>query len=90
MQQINQNPENEINPITSYGINLTDLAKNGEIDPVIGREDEIQDVGMFLTLDLPWAGPVAVCRANDMNIYAFANSCKHRGAMILQEKHEYA
>ena len=44
MQQINQNPENEINPITNYGINLTDLAKNGEIDPVIGREDEIRRI----------------------------------------------
>ena len=54
---------------------------------LIGREDEIPDVGMFLTLDLPWAGPVAVCRANDMKIYAFANTCKHRGAMVLQEKH---
>ena len=49
MQQINQNPENEINPITSYGINLTDLAKNGEIDPVIGREDEIRRIIQILS-----------------------------------------
>ena len=51
------------------------------------QEDEIQDVGTFLTLDLPWAGlSLFVVRAQ--KIYAFANSCKHRGAVILQEKHE--
>tara|TARA_Y100001970_G_C14244445_1_gene867073 strand:+ start:1281 stop:3344 length:2064 start_codon:yes stop_codon:yes gene_type:complete len=49
LQQINQNPENEINPITNYGINLTDLAKNGEIDPVIGREDEIRRIIQILS-----------------------------------------
>ena len=53
---------------------------------IIGREDEIPEPGMFLTLDLPWAGPIAVCRANDMKLYAFANSCKHRGAKVLQDK----
>jgi ATP-dependent Clp protease ATP-binding subunit ClpB len=28
-------------PLEKYTINLTDLAKDGKIDPVIGREDEI-------------------------------------------------
>lgn len=29
------------NPLDKYTINLTALAKDGKIDPVIGREDEI-------------------------------------------------
>ena len=40
-QQINTNPETGINPLEKYGINLTGLSKEGKIDPVIGREDEI-------------------------------------------------
>tara|TARA_B100001250_G_scaffold407336_1_gene427907 strand:- start:296 stop:2389 length:2094 start_codon:yes stop_codon:yes gene_type:complete len=41
MNQINnQNPENGIDPIEKYGIDLTKLAQSGKIDPVIGREDE--------------------------------------------------
>ena len=36
----NQNPEQNINPLEEYGINLTHLAAKGKIDPVIGREDE--------------------------------------------------
>jgi ATP-dependent Clp protease ATP-binding subunit ClpA len=28
-------------PIEKYTINLTEMAKQGKIDPVIGREDEI-------------------------------------------------
>lgn len=29
------------NPLEKYTINLTEMAKQGKIDPVIGREDEI-------------------------------------------------
>ena len=43
------NPENGINPLEAYGINLTDLAKNGKIDPVIGREDEIRRIVQILS-----------------------------------------
>ena len=38
----NANPEQNINPLEEYGINLTHLAAKGKIDPVIGREDEIR------------------------------------------------
>jgi len=43
-QQETQNPENNKDPIKNYGINLTELSKGGEIDPVIGREEEIRRI----------------------------------------------
>ena len=53
---------------------------------LVGREDEVAEPGMFLSLDLEFAGPIAICRGNDMQLHAFANSCRHRGAKILQNK----
>ena len=43
-QQQTQNPDSGINPLKEYGLSLTDLAKAGKIDPVIGREDEIRRI----------------------------------------------
>ena len=43
-QQQPQNQDSSIDPIKEYGLNLTDLAKAGKIDPVIGREDEIRRI----------------------------------------------
>ena len=48
-QQMNPNPEAGINPLEKYGINLTDLSKEGKIDPVIGREDEIRRIVQILS-----------------------------------------
>lgn len=36
------NPEDMTDVLTKYGRNLTDLAKEGKLDPVIGRDDEIR------------------------------------------------
>ncbi|HIN01817.1 MAG TPA: AAA family ATPase, partial [Candidatus Marinimicrobia bacterium] len=44
-----QNPETGINPLEEYGISLTNLAKDGKIDPVIGREDEIRRIVQILS-----------------------------------------
>ncbi len=44
-----QNPETDNNPLEEYGINLTNLAKEGKIDPVIGREDEIRRIIQILS-----------------------------------------
>ena len=44
-----QNPETGINPLEEYGINLSHLAKDGKIDPVIGREDEIRRIVQILS-----------------------------------------
>ena len=51
MQQGQQQllPEANIDAIDSYGINLTDLAKQGKIDPVIGRENEIRRIVQILS-----------------------------------------
>ena len=37
-----QNPEGKYEALTKYGRNLTDLAREGKLDPVIGRDDEIR------------------------------------------------
>lgn len=36
------NPEDTTDVLIKYGRNLTDLAKEGKLDPVIGRDDEIR------------------------------------------------
>ena len=46
-QQIN--PEEGVNALETYGHNLTQLAKEGKIDPVIGREDEIRRIVQILS-----------------------------------------
>ncbi len=48
-QQMNPNPEDGVNPLEKYGINLTELSKEGKIDPVIGREDEIRRIVQILS-----------------------------------------
>ncbi len=49
MNQINQNPENGIDPLEKYGMNLTKLSEEGKIDPVIGREVEIRRIIQILS-----------------------------------------
>lgn len=39
-----ENPEDKMNALDKYTINLTELARNGKLDPVIGRDDEIRRV----------------------------------------------
>ncbi|MFC1609989.1 ATP-dependent chaperone ClpB [Myxococcota bacterium] len=39
-----QNPENRYQALARYGRDLTDLARRGKLDPVIGRDDEIRRV----------------------------------------------
>ncbi|EHJ51878.1 ATP-dependent Clp protease ATP-binding subunit [Streptococcus macacae] len=39
-----QNPQQPNGLLEEFGINLTDIARKGEIDPVIGRDDEIKRV----------------------------------------------
>ena len=46
----NQNYQNENeNVLEKYGRNLVELAKNGKIDPVIGRDVEIRNVIRILS-----------------------------------------
>ena len=39
---IDQNPECKYESLEKYGVNLTDSAREGKLDPVIGRDDEIR------------------------------------------------
>jgi len=49
-QQItDQDPEGKYQAIEKYSRNLTDLARRGKIDPVIGRDDEIRRVMHILS-----------------------------------------
>ncbi|BAW95559.1 endopeptidase Clp ATP-binding chain B1 [[Synechococcus] sp. NIES-970] len=42
-QKVNdQNPEGKYESLEKYGRDLTDLARHGKLDPVIGRDDEIR------------------------------------------------
>ncbi len=40
----NQNPENTYDALRKYGTDLVEAAKNGKLDPVIGRDQEIRRV----------------------------------------------
>ncbi len=39
-----QNPENQYQALERFGLDLTERARSGELDPVIGRDDEIRRV----------------------------------------------
>ncbi|MEN8258589.1 MAG: ATP-dependent chaperone ClpB [Thermodesulfobacteriota bacterium] len=44
-----QNPEEKYQALEKYSTNLTDLARRGKLDPVIGRDDEVRRVVQVLS-----------------------------------------
>ncbi|MDB9315351.1 ATP-dependent chaperone ClpB [Spirulina sp. CS-785/01] len=44
-----QNPEGKYDALEKYGRDLTDLARSGKLDPVIGRDDEIRRTVQILS-----------------------------------------
>jgi len=44
-----QNPESTQNVLSKYGQNFTELAREGQLDPVVGRDDEIRRVMQVLS-----------------------------------------
>ncbi|PID57632.1 ATP-dependent chaperone ClpB [candidate division KSB3 bacterium] len=44
-----QNPEDKYQALTKFGRDLTDLARQGKLDPVIGRDEEIRRVMQVLS-----------------------------------------
>ena len=46
---VDQNPEDKYQALKRYGQNLTDLARQGKIDPVIGRDEEIRRILQVLS-----------------------------------------
>ncbi|HEY9706014.1 MAG TPA: Clp protease N-terminal domain-containing protein, partial [Allocoleopsis sp.] len=45
----NQNPESRYESLEKYGVDLTESAKSGKLDPVIGRDEEIRRVVQVLS-----------------------------------------
>src|SRR5467141_2908322 len=48
-QVTDQNPEEKYQALAKYGRDLTDLARKGKLDPVIGRDEEIRRVIQVLS-----------------------------------------
>ncbi|PZO45305.1 MAG: ATP-dependent chaperone ClpB [Shackletoniella antarctica] len=46
---VDQNPEQQYDALEKYGIDLTQMARDGKLDPVIGRDDEIRRVIQVLS-----------------------------------------
>jgi choline monooxygenase len=51
----------------------------------VGHVSEYEKAGSYRLIDLPFA-PVIVVRGTDGELRAFLNSCRHRGAAVLQEQ----
>ncbi|MDF2574069.1 MAG: family ATPase, partial [Agromyces sp.] len=49
MQGAPNSQEEQQSALEQFGVNLTDLAKAGKLDPVIGRDAEIRRVSQVLT-----------------------------------------
>lgn len=49
MQMSYQPPEDQGNPLEKYTVNITDKARAGKLDPVIGRDEEIRRVIQILS-----------------------------------------
>jgi ATP-dependent Clp protease ATP-binding subunit ClpB len=47
--KVNQNQEEQKSALELYGVNLTEIAKSGKLDPVIGRDAEIRRVSQVLS-----------------------------------------
>ena len=46
---VDQNPESQYQALEKFGIDLTQLARDGKLDPVIGRDEEIRRVIQVLS-----------------------------------------
>jgi len=49
MRVTDPNPEDKYNATEQYGLDLTELARRGKLDPVIGRDEEIRRVVQVLS-----------------------------------------
>ena len=49
MNNQNMQQEDQQSALEKYGVNLTEVAKAGKLDPVIGRDAEIRRVSQVLS-----------------------------------------
>jgi len=89
-----QPPEDNINPLEKYTINLTQKAKAGKLDPVIGRDEEIRRLIQILSrriknnpvlLGDPGVGKTAIVEGLAQRIIAgdVPDTLKHKEILAL-------
>lgn len=86
--------ENQGNPLEQYTVNLTDLAKKGKLDPIIGRDKEVRRLVQILSrrtknnpvlLGDPGVGKTAIIEGLAQRIIAgdVPNTLKHKQLLSL-------
>ena len=84
-----QNPEETYDVLKKYGQDLTELARQNKLDPVIGRDTEIRNVIRILSrktknnpvlIGEPGVGKTAIAEGLALRISAWRCSRKLKGA----------
>lgn len=90
-----RNPESKIKVLEKYGVNLTQLAQEGKLDPVIGRDEEVRRVMQVLSrrtknnpvlIGDPGVGKTAIAEGLAQRIVSedVPHSLKHKDLVSLQ------
>jgi ATP-dependent Clp protease ATP-binding subunit ClpA len=90
---VDQDPEGKYEALNKFARDLTEAARNGKLDPVIGRDDEIRRAIQILSrrtknnpvlIGEPGVGKTAVAEGRDLfqktgrHSYSITCSCAYR------------
>lgn len=64
---MDQDPEGKYEALSRYGRDLTVAARDGKLDPVIGRDDEIRSAAVWTAL----AGKLACCSTASLALVCY-------------------